>query len=106
MSLNRTEQRLFDYMLKHAEERQYWQHKVQRIAAGEPDRHAAAHRLDAELWHYHRERIGVVPELRDAAGREGTARTSLKNLAEYLLRLWAPPPPKRPPSAGTSAGKG
>ena len=103
MSLNRTEQRLFDYVQRHAEERQYWQTKVQSIAAGEGDRHAAATRLDAELWYYHRERSGVVPELRDAAHREGFARTSMKNLAEYLLRLWAPPPPKKPAPPGGGA---
>ena len=97
MSLNRTEQRLFDYVQRHAEERQYWQAKVQSIVKAEPDRHLAANRLDAELWHYHRERSAVVPEMRDAARHEGLARTSMKNLAEYLLRLWAPPPAKRPP---------
>jgi len=96
VSLNRTEQRLFDYVQRHAEERHYWQTKVQSIAAAVGDRHAAASRLDAELCYYHRERSGVVPELRDAAVREGLARTSMKNLAEYLLRLWAPPPLKRP----------
>ena len=96
MSLNRAEQRLFDYIQGHAEERQYWHDKVQSIARQLGDPHAAAVRIEADLWHYHRERSGIVPELRAAAAREGMARTSMRNLAEYMLRLWAPPPPKKP----------
>ena len=99
MSLNRTEQRLFDYIWANAEERQYWQNKVQTIAGGVGDPHAAAARIDTELWHYYRERSGIVAELRDAAQREGTARTSMKNLSEFLLRQWVAPRPKTPPPA-------
>ena len=94
MSLNRTEQRAFDYISANAEERHYWQNKVQTIARDLGDPHAAAIRIDAELWHYYRERTGVVPQLRDAAQREGLARTSMKNLAEYFLRQWVAPRPK------------
>lgn len=99
MSLNRIEQRLFDYIQGHAEERHFWQQKVHRNAAGAADQHAAATRLEADLWHYYRERSGVVPGLRDVAQREGLARTSMKNLAEHLLRLWVAPRPKPPASA-------
>lgn len=97
MSLNRIEQRLFDYIGSNAEERHYWQNKVQTIARDAGDPHVAASRIDAELWHYYRERSGIVPEFRDAAQREGPARTSMKNLAEHLQRLWVAPRPK--PSA-------
>jgi hypothetical protein len=94
VSLNRTEQRVFDYILGHPEERQYWQNKVQSIAAGLPDPHAAALRIEAELWRYYTERSGVVPALRDHARHEGPGRTSMKNLAEHLHRLWVAPKPK------------
>ena len=97
MSLNRTEQRVFDYISGHAEERQYWQNKVQSIAAGAGDPHAAAVRIEAELWYYYKERSAVVPDFRDAALREGMGRTSMKNLAEHLLRQWVAPRPKTPP---------
>jgi hypothetical protein len=100
MSLNRTEQRLFDYIWANAEERQYWQTKVQTIAAGAGDPHAAPARIDTELWHYYRERSGIVADLREAAQREGPARTSMKNLAEFLLRQWVAPRPKPPAVPG------
>jgi len=92
MSLNRIEQRLFDYILGHPDERQFWLGKVQTIA-GTGDRHTAATRLEAELWRYHEERSAVVPQFRDHARREGMARTSLRNLAEHCLRLWVAPRP-------------
>jgi len=96
VSLNRTEQRIFDYIGGHPEERQYWQNKVQNIAAAEVDPHAAAHRLEADLWHYYKERSAVVPDFRDAVAREGLGRTSMKNLAEHFMRLWVAPKPKKP----------
>jgi hypothetical protein len=99
VSLNRTEQMIFDYLQGHAEERQYWQTKVQSIAAAVVDPHVAAHRLEAEFWQYYKERSAVVPVFRDAVAREGLARTSMKNLAEYVLRLWVAPRPKKPASA-------
>ena len=97
VSLNRTEQRIFDYIQGHPEERQYWQNKVQSIAAAEGDPHAAARRLEAELWHYYKERSGVVPDFREVVAREGLSRTSMRNLAEHFLRLWVAPRPKKPP---------
>ena len=96
MSLNRSEQRVFDYVQSQAEERQYWFGKVQTIVAALPDPHAAAHRLEIDLWRYYEERSAVVPAFREAARREGLQRTSMKNLAEHLLRLWVPPKPKKP----------
>jgi hypothetical protein len=96
MSLNRSEQRVFDYVQSHAEERQYWFGKVQTIAAALVDPHAAANRLEGELWRYHQERSAVVPAFREVAQREGIQRTSMKNLAEHLLRLWVAPKSKKP----------
>jgi hypothetical protein len=95
VSLNRCEQLLYEYVEKHPEERQYWLHKVQRLAAGSETQHVAANKLDAELWYYLQERAAVVPALKPYAGAK---RTSMKNLAEYLLRSWAPPKPKPRPS--------
>lgn len=97
MSLNRNEQRVFDYLQSHAEERQYWHTKVQKLAASVPDVHEAARQLEGELWRYYQERSAVAREFKEAAQREGTQRTSMKNLAEYLLRLWVAPKPKPKP---------
>ena len=68
-----------------------------RAAAGDP--HAAAMRLETELSYYLRERSGVVTKLKDLEPREGAGRTSLRNLAEHLLRLWVAQRPKKPASA-------
>ena len=95
MSLNRCEQRVFDYLQGHREERQFWQDKV-RAAAGALGDHAAAVRLDGELWRYYLERSAVAPAFMEAARLEGLQRTSMKNLAELLLRLWTEPKPRKP----------
>jgi hypothetical protein len=100
MSLNRFEQRVFDYWEGHRDERQFWQEKVRGVAKIAPDSHAAAARLDGELWHYYVERSGVVPAFREAARQEGLRRTSMKNLAELALRLWVEPKPKKTPATG------
>jgi hypothetical protein len=97
VALNRTEQLIADYLQTQPEEKSYWMGKVQKLSTSQPDPHAAAGRLEAELWQYYRERSEIVPVFRDLAQREGTARTSMRNLAEYLLRLWGAPRPKRPP---------
>lgn len=103
VSLNRNEQRVFDYLQAQAEERHYWQNKVQSFAAAQPDEHAAAARLETALWSYYLERAGVVPAFRDAAAREGLQRTSMRNLAELILRLWGPPRPKRLQQRGSES---
>ncbi len=100
MSLNRTEQMLFDYVQHHPDERQHWSGKVLSITARVPDRHAAATELEGDLWRYFEERSAVVEPFRSLARREGLQRTSLRNLAEYLLRLWVAPKPKRPAAEG------
>jgi len=95
VSLNRSEQRIFDYLSAQADERQFWVGKVQKIAHAEVDDFAAALRLEPELWSYYVERSSVVPKLREAAAQEGLKRTSMRNLAELLIRLWTSPRPKR-----------
>jgi len=92
MSLNRTEQLLFDYVQRHPEERQHWSGKVLSLAARIPDVHLAATALETELWRYYEERSQVSEPFRSLVRREGLQRISLRNLAEYLLRLWGPPP--------------
>jgi hypothetical protein len=95
MSLNRCEQRIFDYLQSHREERQYWQTKVQTVSSGATDEFAVVKRLEMDLRHYCEERSGYVPALKEAARSEGGGRTSMKNLAELVLRLWGPPKPAK-----------
>ena len=97
MSLNRCEQRVFEYLQGHRDERQYWQEKVRAMAKVEADVHAAATRLEAELWRYYVERSGATAIFRDAVRSEGLQKTSMKNLAELILRLWVEPIPKKNP---------
>lgn len=98
VSLNRCEQLLFEYVERSPEERQYWLHKVRILAELYPSAHVAAERLEAELWRYFVERAPVVASLREFTKSEGKARTSMRNLAEYLLRLWGPVRVKKTPS--------
>ena len=104
MSLNRCEQRVFDYLEKHRDERQFWLEKVRALAKKTPDPHAAVAQLAAELWRYHEERSAVVAAFREETRLEGGQRISMKNLAELLLRQWAPPRPKKRPPADGPAG--
>lgn len=99
MSLNRSEQRLFDYLQKHQDERQFWQGKFHHEMKDNGDERVTVDVLQRELWRYYLERGEVVPDLKEALMHEGRQRTSMKNLAELLLRLWvAPrPKPKKPP---------
>ena len=99
MSLNRCEQRVYDYIQSQADEGQFWKQKVQKIcvAAGQ-DPHVAAMQLEGELWRYYIERSEVVPRFREAARIEGLQRTSMRNLAELLIRLWTEPRPRKKPS--------
>ena len=97
MSLNRCEQTLYDYVKGHAEERQHWQHKVRAILADLVEAPRAVDRIDSELWRYYEERSAVVPAFKEAARIYGLRRTSMKNLAELLIRLWTEARPKKPP---------
>lgn len=96
MSLNRSEQRVFDYLQSQPEERRHWMDKVAGAVRSERDEAQAVLRLEAELWRYYMERSENVPSFREAARREGPGRVSMKNLAELLIRLWTEPRPKKP----------
>jgi hypothetical protein len=98
MSLNRCEQRVFDYLQRHQDERHYWQGKFQQIVRDTGDERVAVDFVEPQLWRYYLERSSAVREFKDAAAGEGLARTSMKNLAELLLRLWIEPRPKRKPA--------
>ena len=95
MSLNRSEQRIFDYLQGHADERLFWQQKVRGVAKNVENDPVAVARLEPELWRYYVERSAVASPFREAARVEGLARTSMKNLAELMLRLWVEPRPKK-----------
>jgi hypothetical protein len=94
MSLNRIEQLIYDYLHSHPDELRHWQDAVRSAARQRPDVHAAATILEHDLWSYLLERAAVVEPFRSVVRHQGPARTSMKNLAELLLRLWVPPPPK------------
>lgn len=101
MSLNRSEQRVYDYLQEHAEERQFWVSKVHSIWRRSGDDAAAVMQLEGELWLYYKERSAVASPFKEAARSEGVQRTSMKNLAELFLRLWIEPKPKKTTSPGT-----
>jgi hypothetical protein len=94
MSLNRCEQRVFDYLQSHPEERHYWQGKLQAATKAMDSEGVAVNRLAEDLWYYYEERSAVASPFREAVASEGLRRTSMKNLAELLLRLWTEPRPK------------
>ena len=96
MSLNRSEQMVLDYLQSHSEERHYWLEKVRRTSVSSADEHEAATFLEREFWSYFEERSAVAEPFKSVARHEGIRRTSMRNLAEYLLRLWAPRAKKKP----------
>ena len=98
MSLNRCEQRVFDYVEKHPDERHHWQEKFQRNMKEHVSEYVAVEKLESDLWRYYVERSAVVPAFKQAVAIEGLQRTSMKNLAELLLRLWVAPRPKKKPA--------
>lgn len=95
VSLNRSEQQIFDYIETNRDERQFWEYKVRDFAAKFTDLSEAGTHLDGELWRYYVERAGVVPALKRVVEREGLRRVSMRNLADYLIRLWVEPRPKK-----------
>ncbi len=95
VSLNRSEQILYDYVQGQSDERHYWQNKVHSIVSQAVEIPDAVARIDAELWRYYLERSEVVPAFIAAARTYGLKRTSMKNLAEYLVRLWTEPRPRK-----------
>lgn len=101
VSLNRCEQRIFDYLQAQPEERRHWQRKIQAAAKDRPGE-GAVNRLEGELWRYYVERSAVAAPFREAVRHEGLHRTSMRNLAELLIRLWTEPPARPSPPAGGS----
>jgi hypothetical protein len=101
MSLNRIEQALFDYIGSHPEERQHFQDKVRAIVAASEDAPQAAARIASELRRYSDERSGVAPGFLGPSHPPGPHKTSMRNLAEYLVRLWTEPKPKKRSPEGT-----
>jgi hypothetical protein len=99
MSLNRVELAIHEYIKRHPDERQYIHDKVRGIAAAADETPKAVSRIDTELWRYYEERSAVVPSFKEAARAYGLRRTSMKNLAELLIRLWTEPKAKRAPEA-------
>ena len=95
MSLNRSEQLVCDYVEDHPEEKRFWMEKVRSIAHAERDDHAAAVSVAEELWRYFEERAGVVASFQELARGGGLRPTNMRNLAEYWLRLWIDPRPKK-----------
>ncbi|MEY4488394.1 MAG: hypothetical protein RIQ79_902 [Verrucomicrobiota bacterium] len=94
MSLNRSEMLIYDYLQAQPDELRHWQGVVTRAARLNQNPHLAANSIEQDLWSYYLERASVVEPFRGAARQHGLARTSMKNLAELLLRLWVPPTPK------------
>jgi hypothetical protein len=100
MSLNRSEQALFDYIKGHPDERQYFQDKVHALVRANDEAPVAVARIDSELWRYYEERSSVVPAFKEAARMYGPKRISMKNLAELLVRLWVEPKPRKSNGSG------
>lgn len=95
MSLNRAEQTLFDYIQGHAEERHHWQMKVREAMVALPKDapvHGTASHLAEELWQYHQERCTAGIVLDNRFLTKGMPKISMRNLAEYLMRVWGPEP--------------
>ena len=69
MSLNASEQMIFNYVQAHPDERHYWTEKVQKTSAGALDDFEAARSLEVDLWRYFEERSAVVSPFKDVARR-------------------------------------
>ena len=95
MSLNRYEQILFNYVETRSEEKVFWEARVLELAKRRGRRETAVLDLNGMLWEYFEERSRFESPFREVAIHEGMERISMLNLAEYLMRMWAPPPPKR-----------
>ena len=100
MSLNRSEQRVYDYLMKQPDERRFWQEKLRRVAKSIGDEQSAVAEVERDLWRYYVERSAVVASFGEANTVEGVRRTSMKNLTELLFRLWTEPRPKPKPGSG------
>ena len=82
---------MFNYWQTEPDELQFWKTKVAAAARTVAAPGEVARSLERELWDYFVERSEHVPFLREL-NTGGLRRVSLLNLAEYVLRLWGPPP--------------
>lgn len=94
MSLNRCEQYLYDYIEGHKEERQHWRAKVLSLSRQFADPHELAQVLEGDLWTYFVERSKGSPEFQKGSPAKDLRRTSLRNLSEYVIRMWISVPTK------------
>lgn len=95
MSLNRCEQHLYDHLETHRDEGHYWQQKVRVAVQSFSDVHEAARVLEQDLWAYYMERAHQPGAFSRNNPAPDLRRTSMRNLAEHLMRKWAPLPPKK-----------
>lgn len=91
MSLNRYEQMLSDYIESHPEEKRYWLARVLDLGNSGIRREEAVLVLNSMLWEYFEERSRYEAPFSAVRAREGSEKVSMLNLAEYWLRMWAPP---------------
>ena len=95
MSLNRSAQIIYDYIRSHPDEDRHWREKAGRIATQGPDHHIAESTIVAALRDYCEERAGSLSQFRDLRQIGGFDRSTLRPLAELMVRLWGPPPNKK-----------
>jgi hypothetical protein len=94
VSLNRCEEAFLHYLRSHPDEHRFWHARVLAAAREPGPADARTAELERALRAYAAERTRSDAAQGDALG---AGRVSLRNLAEYLLRTWPPPPPlKRP----------
>jgi len=87
---------MFNYWQNQPDELSHWKAKVVQATKVVAAPGEVARALERELWEYFTERSQHVPVFRDLSPG-GVRRVSLLNLAEYVLRLWGPPPKNRKP---------
>jgi hypothetical protein len=102
MSLNPVEQRIREYVESHPGERQHWAEKVREAEKANRVLSGAAIRLEAELQRYLRERMSSENIRRKWFADVGPEKVSLRNLAEYWIRVWTPPRAKRSSAESTN----
>lgn len=97
MSLNASEQMVFDYLRSHPDEESFWRHKLRQLTADEADEHALSMAVAEALGEYYEERASVLADFRDDRATSGSGRrVSMRNLADHLIRLWTEPRRKQP----------
>ncbi len=97
MSLNASEQMVFDYLRANPDEESFWRHKLGRLAAEGTDEHAISMAVAEALGEYYEERASVLPHFReDRARSRSDRRVSMRNLADHLIRLWTESRRKQP----------